>query len=217
MKEIKTKAITNIEEKMSNLEAGSLRYEVLETAKKFKTSWIDLGQILYTVWKDRLYKEWGYGTFEVYTAKEIGIRKDTAMRLLKSYSFLEKEEPLYLQKHFIKDASCASVPTYESVDLLRKAKNNKNIDEDGYTTIKKYVLETGKDAKDVKKDLTQLIRKQEELSPEDAWKTKRLTIIKRLLSTLKSLQEEIKITKMLPVKFINEMGELIDKLEEVLS
>ena len=83
-----TKSLQNIEEKMKGLDENSLRYHILESAKSFKTSWVELGRSLYSVWKDKLYKEWGYSTMDAYTGKEIGIRKQTAMKLLKSYYFL---------------------------------------------------------------------------------------------------------------------------------
>ena len=89
----KPKSLRNIEDKMASLEEGSLRYHVLESAKNFKSSWIELGRSLYSVYKDKLYKAWGFNTFDAYTLKEIGIKKPTAMKLLRSYYFLEKEEP----------------------------------------------------------------------------------------------------------------------------
>lgn len=36
---MKTKSIQTIESKMENMDADSMRYEVLENAKSFKTSW----------------------------------------------------------------------------------------------------------------------------------------------------------------------------------
>ncbi|MDD5595453.1 MAG: hypothetical protein PHY94_04300, partial [Candidatus Omnitrophica bacterium] len=97
----KSKSLENIEEKMGQLDENSFRYHVLENAKGFKSSWIELGRSLYTVLKDKLYKEWGYGSFDIYTVKEIGIRKQTAMKLLRSYYFLEKEEPAYLKSDYM--------------------------------------------------------------------------------------------------------------------
>ena len=97
---IKTKSIKNIEEKMENLPTETIRHRVLQSAKNFKASWIELGQSLYTVYKDKLYKNWGYLTFDAYTSKEIGIRKQTALKLLRSYYFLEKKEPDYLIKDY---------------------------------------------------------------------------------------------------------------------
>ena len=85
---MKTKSIDRLEEKMKGLDSESLRYHILESAKNFKSSWVNLGQGLYSVWKDKLYKEWGYSTFESFSAKELGIRKQTALKLLRSYYFL---------------------------------------------------------------------------------------------------------------------------------
>jgi hypothetical protein len=211
--EMKTKAIEKLENKMSDMSADSLRYRVLTSVKSFKTSWIDLGQSLYTVWKDKTYKEWGYSTFEVYTKKEIGIKKDTATKLLRSYFFLEKEEPLYLKKDYNNDAEAGSVPTYESVDLLRRARNRKDLDRDDYARVRKNVLDDGKDAREVKRDLTAIIKEREELEPEEAWRKKRSAMIKRLLSLLRSAYREIKISKAFSPQILADTEKLIKRLE----
>lgn len=208
-----TKSIRNIEEKMEEMDPSSIRYQVLNNVRNFKTSWIELGQLLYGVWKDKLYKDWGYSEFETYVSKEIGIQKLTALKLLRSYSFLEKEEPLYLKKEHNENADAAAVPVYESVDVLRRAKNNKDIDEKDYSRIRKYVLEEGKSEKEVKKDLAQIIKQQEENDPDEAREKKRMTVLKRFLGILKALNTEIKVTKMLPDKIVKETDELIKKLE----
>src|SRR3990167_11465278 len=118
MNAYKTKSIESLEQKMRDMDESSLRHHILQSAKDFKTSWIKLGRALYTVWKEKLYKEWGYSTIEAYTSKEIGIRKQTAMKLLKSYYFLEKEEPDYLKKRFTskEKENSASVPSFESIN-----------------------------------------------------------------------------------------------------
>jgi len=214
MSSAKMKSLTNIEEKMAGLDAGSLRYRILENTKHFKTSWIELGQALYSVWKDKMYKEWGYSTFDVYTAKEIGIRKPTAMKLLKSYYFLEKEEPGYLKDGFgeSKD-SAATIPTYESIDVLRQAKNKKTLDAQDYASLKKEIFQDGKDHYQLKKDLTALIRQRQELEPEEAWEKKKASTIKRFLSTLKSLKEEIELSKLMSVSIIKDIAGLISRIE----
>src|SRR4030042_972155 len=121
MPALKTRSLQEIEQRMQGVDQSSLRYKVLESVKNFKTSWIELGQALYSVWKDKLYKEWGYSTFEAYTAKEIGIKKTTAMKLLRSYYFLEKEEPAYLEKDYAEAGKVASIPSYDAVNVLRLA------------------------------------------------------------------------------------------------
>lgn len=212
MNPTKTRSLEEIEEKMQGMDESSLRYHILESAKNFKTSWIELGRALYSVFKDRNYKEWGFGKFDHYVSKEIGIRKQTAMKLLRSYFFLEKEEPLYLKKEYVDSAEASEVPSYEAVDVLRMAKNKKYLDSSDYANLKKEVF-AGQDAHQVKKDLTQLIRQREELEPEEARQKKRLAAVKRFLSTLKSLKAEIEVAKLLPAPLLREAESLIRKLE----
>lgn len=217
MNTIKTKSIENLEQKMQDTEQGSLRYHILESAKNFKTSWIDLGRALYSVWKDKLYKEWGYSTFDIYTVKEIGIRKQTAIKLLKSYSFLEKEEPMYLEKDYTVSQPAAGIPSFESVDVLRLAKNKKVLEEEDYGELRKDVFEKGSDAADIKKSLSVMIRQRQEFSPEEAWEKKKNAAVKRLLGTLKALKQEIELSKLLPVNIIQEADRLISKLETQIN
>jgi hypothetical protein len=213
----KPKSLQNIEEKMSGLDAGSLRYHVLESAKNFKISWVELGRSLYSVWKDKLYKDWGFSTFDAYTAKEIGIKKPTAMKLLRSYYFLEKEEPVYLKNDYVESADAAKVPSYEAVDLLRKVKDKKTLDAEDYSKLKKDIFEGGKDAQQIKRDLTSLIRQREELEPEEAYRKKRVATLRRFIGSLKALKQEAEISKLLPAPLIKEAQELIKKIEEQIG
>ncbi|HOW36056.1 MAG TPA: hypothetical protein PL155_06560 [Candidatus Omnitrophota bacterium] len=208
-----SKSLQNLEQKMGDIDKGSLRYHILESAKSFKTSWVELGRALYSVWKDKQYKEWGYQQFDAYTAKEVGIRKQTALKLLRSYYFLEKEEPDYLKQDYVESTDAATVPSYEAIDVLRLAKNKKDLDPSDYNNLKKNVFSKGKDAREVKKDLTALIRQREELAPEEAWAKRKESNIKRLLSLLKSMKEEMSSTKMLSPALLKEVSSLIDKLE----
>jgi hypothetical protein len=213
METIKTAAIRKIEQRMEGMEEDSLRCLVLQSAKDFKTSWIKLGQSLYTVWNDKLYKDWGYQAFETYTIKEVGIKKQTAMKLVHSYSFLEKEEPMYLQKDYNESVSPEKVPSYEAVNVLRLAKRNREIDETDYAKLKKDVFQEGRDAGIVKKDLTQLIKQRKEFDPEEETR-KNTANIRRCVTTLRSLKRDIEILKILPEKIAVDIDKLIAKIEE---
>jgi len=213
MDTIKTKSLEKIQHKMEAIDKDSLRYRILESAKNFKTSWIELGKTLYSVWKDKLYKDWGYNNFDTYTSREIGIRKQTALKLLRSYYFLEKEEPGYLKSDYTESAETASLPNYESINVLRLAKNKKSLDEDGYDNLKRSVFEKGKDVREIKKDLVSLIRQRQELEPEEARDKKKRAQVKRLVSILKTLKNEIELSKTLPHPLIKDLNNLINKLE----
>ncbi len=214
---LKTKSLKIIEQKMEGLDKNSLRYHILESAKQFKTSWIELGRALYSVWKDKMFKEWGYSTFDAYTAREIGIRKQTAMKLMRSYYFLEKEEPGYLKPDDSESVNVASVPSYESIDILRLAKNKKTLGEDDYNNLKKDIFEKGKDAREIRRGLTAMIRQREEIEPEEARQKRRLAILRRFLATLKSLKAEIEASKLLPSPLVKETANLIAKGEAELA
>ena len=216
MQQKTNRAIEKIEHKMESISPDTLRYEALNTAKNFKTSWIGLGQVLNTVWRDKSYKGWGYTEFESYVTKEIGIRKETALKLLRSYAFLENKEPHYLKKDYTQDTNAREVPTYEAVDVLRRASTNKNLDKEDYTKIKKYVLDDGKDVKGVKKDLSEIIKSREETDSEEAWQKKRTSIVKRFLNLLKSIKTELKALKILPKDILNQTEVLINKIENDL-
>jgi hypothetical protein len=215
--EQKPKSLRNIEEKLASLQEGSLRRHVLESARNFKSSWVELGRSLYSVFKNKSYKEWGFSTFDAYTQKEIGIKKPTAMKLLRSYYFLEKEEPSYLKKDYSESLEAAKLPGYEAVDLLRKAKEKKALDEEDYSRIKQDIFSGGKDARDVRKDLSALIRQREELEPEEAYAKKRASTLRRFVGSLKALKREAEISKLLPAQLIREAQELIRKIEDEIG
>jgi len=214
---MKTKSIDRLEEKMKDMDTESLRFHILNNAKNFKSSWVELGRALYSVYKDKMYKEWGYSTFDIYTVKEIGIRKQTALKLLRSYMFLEKEEPQYLRKEYLEETDAAKVPSYESVDVLRQAKNKKVLDKEDYEHIKKEIFEDGKDALIARKDLTALIRERKELSPQEALEKRRSATVKRLVSVLKSLKKEAELLKLLPAALLKDTAQLISRIEEEIG
>ena len=211
--ENKPKSLKNIEEKMQNLEVGSIRYHILESAKNFKSSWIELGRSLYSVWKDKMYKEWGYLGFDIYVSKEIGIRKQTAMKLLKSYYFLEKEEPQYLKDEYVQDANPVSLPSFEAIDILRQAKNKLTPDSGDYASLKKGIFENGRQAQEAKKDLTAFIRKRQELLPEQAQSKRKFATLNRLLGSLKALKRETEALKLLSAPLVRELDSLIKKID----
>lgn len=195
-------------------EAGfeSLRESAREASKNFKNSWVSLGRVLYSIWRDKLYKDWGYQEFDTYVTKEVGIRKQTSLKLLRSYYFLEKEEPKYLQEEYAEEADPNQIPSYEAVDVLRLAKSKKLASQD-YAKLKENIFSKGKDSREVKKDLTALIRQREEFEPEEAWERKKQANVKRFITTLKSLKREMEDSKILPAAMASEINSLIKKLE----
>ena len=49
-------------------QSDDLRAHIAQHAKDFKLSWVQLGQGLYSVWRDKLYHSWGFEKFEDYVS-----------------------------------------------------------------------------------------------------------------------------------------------------
>ena len=122
----------------------------------------------------------------------------------------------YLKEELQNGGDAATVPTFESVDVLRRAHNNKALDKADYANIRTYVLKRGKDARTVKKDLTELIRSRDEVEPEEAVRRKKHVLIKRFLSTLKSIKIEMRAQKIITGDVEKDADKLIRKFESLL-
>ncbi|HAJ57153.1 MAG TPA: hypothetical protein DCL35_05225 [Candidatus Omnitrophica bacterium] len=216
---LKTRSIRNIEQKMAGVEPGSIRYNVLEAAKNFKSSWIALGQILYMVYKDKHFKSWGFMTFEAYCKAELGLQKQTASKLLHSYYFLEKDEPQLLKDLQSQDSiEPKSIPSVDAVNVLRLAAKSKELTEDDYQEFKKNVFEDGVEGKEIKKQVGLRLRSlREEEDPEKARLQRRTSTLRRLYATLRTLQKEVNVANLVSDKTAKELERLLGFLESEIG
>lgn len=208
------KSLQNIEARMLDLEPASFRYKVLDAARGFKSSWMELGQVLFTVYKDKLFKEWGYLTFEAYTAKEIGIKQPTAMKLLRSYSFLEKEEPVFLKKSLSDDKSPSEIPSYEAVNTLRLAKSNERVPEKEYSALREEVLDNAREEGEVKKKLRYILKSHAPKATPEEKESRKEALLKRILQSFRNAKAELQEYEF-PGKLIKQLDEVIDILEDM--
>ncbi len=211
---LETKAIQRIEEKMAVLEPGTLRHQTLEAAKRFKSSWIELGRMLFSVHREKKFREWGYLTFEAYCAKEIGVRASTAKKLLHSYFFLEKEEPTVL-KRLTEEASPATLPSVETVNLLRLLKNRQEVAPGNYQRVRSYALEKGKEPTEIRREIRSILEEANP-DPEKARAARHQATLRRMIGTLKAMRAELSAANLVPKKILAEIEQLTKKLEDVL-
>ena len=207
----KPKSITNLEQRMGALSPDSFRYQVLDAAKRFKSSWIELGQFLFTVYRDKRYKDWEYLTFEAYCAKEIGIRQNTAVKLLKSYAFLEKEEPAYVKQETLRQRKPDRIPSFEAVNSLRLAHENERISEDQYEDLRRDILEDAKEDAEVKKKIKYILKSGSKNTAPVA--PDKNVSLKKLSLYLKNYKNDIS-TLDVPPKILKKLNELLDLLED---
>ncbi len=203
-----------VSNKKADLNAEALRMELAEYAKDFKISWVHLGQGLYSVYRDKLFHAWGYEKFEDYVIRELGLKKPLALKLVKTYFFVEQEEPAYLKKEFSEAREASVVPNYDSLDVLRLARRRNELTKDDYSKLRKDIFEKGKDSSVVKKDLTAMIRERKKVDPDEEREKRHQASVKRFLGALKNFKNDMENLKLIDVGIIEEAEILLKKLEE---
>lgn len=194
-------------------QSENLRVHLAQHAKDFKLSWVQLGQGLYSVWRDKLYQAWEYQKFEDYVVGELGLKKPLALKLLKTYFFVEQEEPVYLKKEFSEARATAVVPGYEGLDVLRKARGHKELTREDYSKLRKDIFEKGKEASLVSKDLTALIRERKKIDPKEAREEREEQSIRRLMAALRSFTKDMEALQSADPQIVQEAEELLERLE----
>ena len=111
-----TGAVSRLDARIGELPEGSLRRKVLESARRFKASWVELGRMLAQVRREEAWQEWGYESFEEYCTKELFLRRATAEKLALSYGFLERHEPELARARDVRSA-----PPFEVIEVLSRA------------------------------------------------------------------------------------------------
>jgi hypothetical protein len=113
------------------------RAELLARARRFKASWIDLGEALTAIKRSGGWRQWGYDSFEAYAKGELRIRQETADKLTGSYTFLKKRAPGVLER----DALREPIPSYQAVDFLRRAEASEGTPKGTVEEIRRRVLD----------------------------------------------------------------------------
>ncbi len=212
-------SISKKEEEQNKLETinDTIREEILEYAKDFKTSWVNLGRHLYAVWQDKLFYAWGYEKFEDYTEREIGLKKSLCLKLLKAYLFVEQDEPAYLEQDFRQRRQAVQVPHYDAVDVLRLAKRKKELLADDYAKLRSEVFERGVDASKARKDLTSLIKERKLVDPEEEREQRNRTAIKKFMTALEMFKRDMETLKLIPNDILEEVQQLRRKIESQVT
>ncbi len=193
---------------------SELRQKIVEHCKSFKTSWVSLGQALYPAWKDKLYYGWGFEKFEHYAKEELGLKKETALKLLKVYFFTEQTEPTYLKEGFVEEREASHVPGCDEINVLRLARSKKELTKDDYQQLKNSVFKDGKEASLVRKDLTALIRERKEVDPDEERQERSTASILKLANAIKSFSRDMETLKVAPAEILEAAKLLLDRLEK---
>ena len=166
------------EKTMDAIPAGSFRAAVLESARRFKASWLDLARHLVRVKGEGLWQEWGYATFEAYCARELRIKKATAQKLVMSYGFLEKHEPDALEN----EEKARKTPSFEVIEVLSRAEERGQLDDQTYREVREKLWEEPVSQAEIKRELARRFPEPEPEEPPVDLTVKRLAAQARKLA-----------------------------------
>ncbi|MBX3187020.1 MAG: hypothetical protein KF819_08400 [Labilithrix sp.] len=136
---------TNVDRALAALEEQHAddpeRVELLRRTRRFKASWLELGEALTEVKRAKTWERWGYDSFESYAKAELKLRMETVEKLTGSYMFLHKRAPEVLRRDPIE----RDIPSYQAIDFLRRAEERAEQDDsvsaDTMVEVRKKVLE----------------------------------------------------------------------------
>ena len=194
----RTKGELVIDRIMKELDPGSERYQILATAKRFKSSWVELGEKLLEVQREGHFKQWGYESFEDYCSREIRIKKPTAQKLTLAYRYMEQEEPELLARR----TELKPLPDYRSVDLLRQAREEKSFSPEEYAELRQAVMEEDRSHPTVLKRFKEVAAAR---GGEDAASRQSL---RAALSAARRLQSALEPLGEVPAEFIDALTRL---------
>jgi hypothetical protein len=121
--------------------ADAERVLVLERAKKFKRSWIELAEVLTRVRETDAWRRWGFNGFDEYCARELHLKRGTVDKLCASYGFLRTNAPRLLRDE--PSDTAQGIPTWQAVDFVARAEERGAADEETLAEMKRAVFDEG--------------------------------------------------------------------------
>ncbi len=129
------------------------RAELLRRARRFKSSWLELAQALTAAKRSGRWKDWGYESLEAYAKNELHLRAETVDKLTGSYTFLQRKAPSVLAR----DPLSESIPSYQSVDFLRRADASEGAPRETVDAIRRRVIDDGASASAVSREYRDVV------------------------------------------------------------
>ncbi len=204
-----------VAKRASEVEPGTLRHQVLLTAQKFKSSWVELGSLLVKVRASGSFEEWGYESFEAYCTKELRIKKATAEKLTMSYSFLSKHERSMAEP--APSAPSASrepvlgrePPAFEVVSVLAGAEQRGQLSEKDYQSLREQLWADERPANQVAKELAQKFPPPPKPAPPAD------LVLRRLAQAARKLAGDLKGCDKIPGAVAERAEALAEEVEEL--
>lgn len=178
---------------------SDFREQVLHAARRFKSSWVEMGRLLTRVRAEGLFEGWGYSSFERYCAEELHIRKQTALKLTRSADFVERHEPEAARAPDFTERA----PAFEVIDLLADAESRGQLSADEYRSVRDSIWDGQKPASALRRELSSRFPKPPPEPPD----------LERLVSAARKLARELATSRHVPSAVAERAEALVGDLE----
>jgi hypothetical protein len=201
-------AEADLQKKAQSIPAGTFRHTVVVAAKRFKSTWAELGKLLIQVRDEGKFEEWGYASFEAYCLKELHIKKQTALKLTRSFSFLAKHEgnEALEQEDFPQRA-----PAFEVVEVLADAEARGQLSPSEYRSIRDSIWNPEKPATELKREFAERFPRPPPPPPSEDLQ------LRRLAQAARRLASELAGCGKVPSPVAERAAALADDVEELAS
>lgn len=201
-------AETEIAKKALSVPPGTFRHTVLMAAKRFKSTWAELGKLLVTVRDEAKFEEWGHPTFEAYCLKELHIKKQTALKLTRSFSFLAKHEP---EEELRAQEFPEKAPAFEVIEVLADAEERGQLSPTEYKSLRDSIWSPEKSPTELKKEFTERFPRPPPEPPPESLQ------VRKLASMARKLASELAGCRKIPNAVAQRAAALADDVEELAS
>ncbi|HEY3452701.1 MAG TPA: hypothetical protein VGK67_40525 [Myxococcales bacterium] len=207
---MQTKGQTAMAEKVAELVPGSLRHQVLQTAQRFKTSWVELGSLLVRVRNEGAWEEWGFKAFEDYCSKELRIKRQTALKLTNSFAFLARHEKSLFDTEK-PPAPEQDAPPFEVVSVLAGAEQRGQLSDKDYKELRERIWNEEEKPAEIVKELAQRYPEPPKPAPPAD------LVLRKLALTARKLAADLKGCKKVPDAVSQRAEALAAEVEELAA
>ena len=161
------------------LDPNSSRMQLIQSAIRFKSNWVEFGKKLTRVAAEKQYREWGYEKFADYCWTELRIKQNTALKLTNAYFFMSRQEPDYFRRE-----KSVNMPDLDAVGILQKAKADNSFSDEMYAEVRDSALVKGQAASTVARKYKELSNSNRDRSIEEESIEQGLHLIARIRKKL---------------------------------
>jgi hypothetical protein len=208
-----TKVDRVLEDRMLAAAGDDERVAVLERARAFKRSWIELAEALAQVVERGSWRRWGHDSFDGYTRSELALSPATAAKLLGSFRFLKSSAPTVIER--VQREPSTPVPSLRAVDFVARATERGAADVGTMSEIRRAAFEEGVEAPMLTRRFKAVAFPIDHEGAATRLKLQLSTTAKRLAALL--AEPDAPVPKRIAAKLEEALGELLAAVDDTAN